>query len=94
MLMDIKEVHFGDIVGHGAYGTVHKGTWQGKMVVLRISIPPGMDKTQMIASNQEIVALKYQGLCEACCQLEQSRCATIQKVTYYSIRTLLIENYY
>ena len=60
MLVDIKEVHFGDVVGHGAYGTVHKGTWQGKTAVLkRISIPPGVDKTQIIASNREIAALKY-----------------------------------
>ena len=42
--MDIKEVHFGDIVGHGAYGMVHKGTWQGKMVALkRISIGQNSD---------------------------------------------------
>lgn len=60
MLVDIKEVQFGDVVGHGAYGTVHKGTWQGKTVALKsISIPPGMEKTQMIASNREIAALKY-----------------------------------
>ena len=60
MLVDIKEVHFEDVVGYGAYGTVHKGTWQGKTVALqRISIPPEMDKTQMIASNQEIATLKY-----------------------------------
>ena len=63
MLVDIKEVQFGDVVGHGAYGTVHKGTWQGKTVALKsISIPPGMEKTQMIASNQEIAALKYDKL--------------------------------
>ena len=34
-LIILKEVHFEDVVGHGAYGTVHKGTWQGNTVAFK-----------------------------------------------------------
>lgn len=58
--MGYQEIQFGEVIGHGSYGTVHKGAWKGQTVALkRIKIPPGMDKTQMLANNREIAALRY-----------------------------------
>lgn len=43
------------MVGHGSYGAVHKGLWDGKVVALkRIQVPPGEDKYNLIASSQEL----------------------------------------
>ena len=48
------------MIGHGSFGTVHKGMWKGKKVALKkISIPPGVDRAEMVASSRELNALKY-----------------------------------
>lgn len=58
--VDYQEIQFGELIGRGCYGSVHKGLWRGETVALkRIGIPPTIDKTQMLANNQEIAALRY-----------------------------------
>jgi len=48
------------LVECGSYGTVHKGTFNEKVVALkRIPIPPGTEVYKMIVDNQEIAALRY-----------------------------------
>ena len=46
--------------GRESFGTVYKGMWKGKKVALKkISIPPGVDRAEMVASSCELNALKY-----------------------------------
>ena len=60
--MDPKEIVYENMIGRGSFGTVYKGMWKGKKVALKkISIPPGMDRAEMVASSRELNALKYAG---------------------------------
>ena len=64
--MEYNKIQFGELVGRGSYGTVHKGVWKEQTVALkRLQIPPGMDKSQVVANSQEIAALRY--LLSMCC---------------------------
>ena len=48
------------MIGRGSFGTVYKGTWKGGKVALkRISIPPGVDRAEMVSNSCELNALKY-----------------------------------
>ena len=58
-LVDHKEIVYGGMIGCGSFGTVYKGTWKGKKVALKINIPPGVDRAEMVASSRELNALKY-----------------------------------
>ncbi len=59
-LVNYQEIQFGELLGRGSYGTVRKGVWNGKTVALKsIALPPGVDRSQILACNQEIAALRY-----------------------------------
>ena len=48
------------MIGRGSFGTVYKGTWKGGKVALKkISIPPGVDRAEMVSNSCELNALKY-----------------------------------
>ncbi len=58
--VDYQDIQFGELIGRGSYGAVHKGVWRGNTVALkRIPITPEVDTSQVFASNKEIAALRY-----------------------------------
>ena len=44
LMVDMKELEFGPVIGRGSFAEVHKGKWKGQEVALkRIRLPPGGD---------------------------------------------------
>ena len=44
LLVDMKELEFGPVIGRGSFAEVHRGKWKGEEVALkRIRLPPGGD---------------------------------------------------
>lgn len=33
--VDYQEIQFGELIGRGCYGSVHKGLWRGETVALK-----------------------------------------------------------
>ena len=57
-MVDVTELHFGEVIGRGGFGTVSKGTWHGEDVALkRVRLPAGFD-TDTIADMNEIAVLR------------------------------------
>ena len=58
--IEYDDIHFGEKIGQGCYGTVHKGVSKGQTVTLkRINVPSDMDVAQLVAHSDEITALRY-----------------------------------
>lgn len=66
--MPYKDIHFGNLIGKGCYGSVHKGLWEGQTVALkRIKVPSGTDAETVAAHSREIAALRYTiSICNDC----------------------------
>ena len=53
-------IQFGSEVGRGAYGSVYKGTWNGRVVALKqFPVPEDIDQVDIVNHNKEIAALRY-----------------------------------
>ena len=58
LMVNIDKIEFGDVIGRGNFGVVHRGKWSGKDVALKtIKIPPGYDP-DTISSYREIAVLR------------------------------------
>ena len=58
--VDYQDIQFGEVIGRGCYGSVHKGLWGGETVALKcIRIPSAIGEAEILANNQEIAALRY-----------------------------------
>ena len=53
-----EDLQFEDVIGKGAFATVYKGSWKGRVVALKtLKLPPDTE-VHNLASNNEIVALQ------------------------------------
>lgn len=58
-IIEYNDIRFGDKVGQGCYGTVHK-VWKGETVAPKwINVPSDMVVAQIVAHSDEIAALSY-----------------------------------
>ena len=57
--MPYCDLEFTKEIGHGAFGKVFKGKWNGKEVALKtLPIPDGADASDIVKHNEEIAALR------------------------------------
>ena len=61
----IKQLHFGEVIGRGSFGKVHKGTWKGLTVALKsITLPPGSDSSLLPTPREvEVLRLVFMIIC-------------------------------
>ena len=57
--MKYTDIQFGQLIGCGSFGSMYQGRWNGKSVALKwISIPPGVDRENVIATSRELAVLR------------------------------------
>lgn len=64
--IDINELTFGDVIGQGAFGRVHKGKWRGTPVAIKVLVCPKMTlevEREFKAEVTMLSALRHPNVC-------------------------------
>ena len=56
LIVDMKALEFGEVIGRGSFAEVHRGKWNGLEVALkRMRLPPGGDQLQSVLKEVSVL---------------------------------------